>query len=123
MKFIVSILLTAFLGYVAPLYLPWWGFAFTSFIVALAIHQKPLQAFIAGFIALFLFWGIYAFVLDYNNQHLLSQKVAQILPVGSGIALIIITSFIGGLASGFAALTGSYARMVNKEKGKLTVNH
>lgn len=112
MKFIVSILLTAFLGFVAPLYLPWWGFAFTSFLVALAIGQKPAKAFIAGFIALFLFWGIYAFVIDYNNQHLLSQKVAQILHVGSSIVLIIITAFIGGLVSGFAALTGSYARRV-----------
>lgn len=110
MKFLVALFLTAFLGYVAPLYLPWWGFAITSFIVAVAIPQKPFKSFLAGFAALFLFWGIYALILDVNNDHLLSQKVALILPVGSGFALILITAFIGGLVSGLAALTGTYLR-------------
>lgn len=110
MKFIVALVLMAFLGYVAPLYLPWWGFAVTSFIVALAIPLPPFRSFIAGFLALFLFWGIYAFIIDSNNQHILSQKVALILPVGSTIALILLSALIGGLVSGFAALTGSYCR-------------
>jgi hypothetical protein len=110
MKFPVAVILTAFLGYVAPLYLPWWGFAITSFVVAVAIPQKPLKAFLSGFLALFLFWGIYALILDTKNDHLLSEKVAMILPVGSGFALILISALIGGLVSGFAALTGAYFR-------------
>ena len=110
MKFLVALILTAFLGYVAPLYLPWWGSAITSFIVAVAIPQIPLKSFLAGFLALFLFWGIYAFILDMNNEHLLSQKVAMILPVGSGFVLILISALIGGLISGFAALSGAYIR-------------
>lgn len=110
MKFFVALLLTAFLGYVAPLYLPWWGFSITSFIVAVAIPQKPIKAFLAGFLALFLFWGVYALILDIRNDHLLSQKVAMILPVGSGFALILITALVGGLVSGLAALTGAYLR-------------
>lgn len=111
MKFIVAILLSAFLGYVAPLYLPWWSFAITSFVVAIVIHQKGWKAFAAGFLALFLFWGIYAFLIDNANGHLLSVKIAQLLPLnGSYILLILITAFIGGIISGFAALTGSLLR-------------
>lgn len=113
MKFIVALLLTAFLGYVACLFLPWWGFAITSFIVAVAIVQKPGYAFLAGFIALLLLWGIFAFILDEANNHLLSQKVAQILPLqGSYIALILVAALVGGLVSGMAALTGSYLRRI-----------
>src|SRR3954467_8034814 len=111
MKFINALLLTALSGYLFPLFLPWWSFAITSFLIAVFIHQKPWKAFLAGFIALLLLWGIYAIVIDNANQHILSTKVAQILPFnGSFTALIIMTALIGGLLSGMAALTGSYLR-------------
>ncbi len=111
MKFFVALLLTALLGYAAPLYLPWWSFAVTSLIVALVVHQKPWKAFVSGFLGLFFLWAVYAFILDNANDHILSQKVAQILPLGgSYILLILISALIGALVSGFAALTGSYAR-------------
>ncbi|MGI8950493.1 MAG: hypothetical protein ACR2FN_02800 [Chitinophagaceae bacterium] len=114
MKFIVSVLLSAFLAYVICLFLPWWGFALTSFLVALAIPQKPWKALLAGFLALFLFWAIYAFMLDNANAHLLSKKVAAILPLGgSTIAILFLSAFIGGIISAFAALTGSYVMQKN----------
>ena len=110
MKFIVVLLLTALLGYAIPLYLTWWSFAVTSFIISLLIHQKALVAFIAGFLGLFLLWLFLTLIIDNANQHILSQKMARVLPLnGSSLALILITSLIGGLISGFASLTGSLA--------------
>jgi hypothetical protein len=44
----------------------------------LAIHQKPYKAFLAAFIALFLLWGIRAFLIDAANNHILSNKAAEI---------------------------------------------
>src|SRR3978361_1481775 len=109
MKFILALALTALLGFLLPIFLPWWSFAITSFLVAVFIHQKPGSSFLAGFVALLLLWGIYATIIDSANQHILSTKVAQILPFkGSYLALIITTAIIGGLLSGMAALTGSY---------------
>ena len=117
MKFIVALLLTALSGYLLPLFLPWWSFAISSFIVAIFIRQKPGKAFLAGFAALLLLWGIYAIILDNANQHILSTKVAYILPFhGSFVALVITTAVIGGLLSGMAALTGSY---LNRDLGGL----
>jgi hypothetical protein len=113
MKFITSVILTILLSYAIGLFttLPWWSFAITSLIVAMAIHQKPFKSFLAAFISLFLLWGILAWIIDSSNEHILSQKVAQILPLhGSSIALIIVTAVAGGLVAGFAALTGSYLR-------------
>jgi cbb3-type cytochrome oxidase subunit 1 len=113
MKFIVSVILTAFLAFAAGLYgdLPWWLFAITSLIVAIAIPQKPGKAFLSGFLALFLLWVLLAAMKDMPNHHLLSEKVAKVLPLGgSYVALILITGIVGGLVSGLAALTGSYAR-------------
>lgn len=111
MKFIVVVLLTALLGYAAPLYFSWWSFAVCSFVIALFIHQKPLVAFVATFLGLFLLWGIMAMLIDNANNHLLSQKIALVLPLnGSSILLILITALIGGLVSGFAGLSASFAR-------------
>src|ERR1700740_1415249 len=115
MKFIVVVLLTALLGYAAPLYFTWWSFAVCSFIIGLFIHQKPLFAFIATFVGLFLLWGIMAMIIDNANNHLLSQKIATLLPLnGSSALLILITALIGGLISGFAGLTASLTRKPNR---------
>lgn len=113
MKIIVAIVLTAFLAYVVGIYstLPWWLFAVTSFLVALAVNQKPGKSFLAGFLGLFLLWAVLAFMKDAANDHLLSAKVAQlILKSNSSIAIILVTGVVGGLVSGLAALTGSYLR-------------
>jgi len=113
MKFIVAIILTAFLSYAVGLFtiLPWYSFVFCALIVAVAVHQKPWKAFLSGFIALALLWAGLAFRIDNLNEHILSVKVATILPLqGSTLVLIIITGLIGGLVAGLGALTGSYLR-------------
>lgn len=113
MKIIIAILLTAFLAYVIGIYttLPWWSFAISSLIISIAIHQRPWKAFLSGFLGLFLLWAGMAFLKDLGNEHILSVKVAHILPLGgSSIVLIFVTGLVGGLVSGLAALTGSYLR-------------
>jgi hypothetical protein len=117
MKFLSAVILTALLAFATGLYglMPWWSFAITSLIVAMAIHQKAGRAFLSGFLGLFLLWTVLAFLKDSANEHLLSTKVAQILPLGgSYIVLILVTGVIGGLVSGLAALTGSYLRQTRK---------
>lgn len=113
MKFLSALLLTALLAFAAGLYgvLPWWSFAITSCVVAIAVHQKAGKAFLAGFAGLFLLWSILALIIDNANEHILATKVAKILPLGgSYLVLIVLTGIIGGLVSGLAALTGSYLR-------------
>ena len=81
-----------------------------SFLVAFIMKLSPWKSFLAGFLAIALVWLVQAMILDANNGHLLSHKVALLLPFnGSGTALLITTSVIGGLVSGMAAWTGSYA--------------
>lgn len=113
MKFVTAFFLTGFLGFVIGLFtnLPWWSFVFTSFLVAMAVHQKPGKAFISGFLGLFLLWGLLAILKDNANEHILSTKVAKLFPLGgSYLLLIFITAFIGGLVSGLAATSGSTFR-------------
>jgi hypothetical protein len=113
MKIFITILLSALLAYAAGIYgnLPWWSFAVTNLIVAVLIPQKPLVAFLTGAAGVGLLWMVLAILLDQGNDHILSTKVATILPLkGSYILLIVITSIVGGLVGGLASLTGSYMR-------------
>ncbi|HCL84818.1 MAG TPA: hypothetical protein DIC22_12630 [Chitinophagaceae bacterium] len=111
MKYILSILVTALLAFVSGLYLPWWGIAFAAFLVSAAIPQKPVYSFLSGFLGVFLLWEGLAWWIDNKNNGILSQKIANILPLGgSAVLLILITSIIGALVAGFAALAGSYLR-------------
>jgi len=111
MKFAIALIVTALLSFAAGLYMPWWSLALAAFAVAALIPQKPWLAWLSGFLALFLLWGGLALFIDIRNLHILSQKMAQLLPVGGSVALLILlTAFVGALVAGFAALTGSFLK-------------
>ncbi len=118
MKFITAIILTALTGFIAGIlsFSPWWGFAITSFLVALLVHQKGGKAFLSGFLGIFLLWAGLAWWMDMKNNGILSHKIAQILPLnGNSLLLILITGVVGGLVAGFAAMSGSYLRASSKK--------
>jgi hypothetical protein len=111
MKFFISILLIALLGFVSGIFLPWWGIALGAFLVSALIPQRPGIAFVSGFVAIFLLWGSMAFTIDMANGSILSSKIAQILPLGgSPWLLILVTALVGALVGGSAALSGSYLK-------------
>lgn len=112
-KIPVTILLSAIACFAIGIYgaLPWWSFVVTNFIIALAIPQKPLVSFLTGALGVGAIWEGLATGIDMANNHLLSSKVAQILPLnGSYVLLIVITALIGFLLGGMASLTAAYLR-------------
>ncbi len=111
MKFLVAIIVTALLAFISGLFLPWWGMAITSLLVAVLVHQKAGKAFFAGFLGVFLLWAGLAWWIDMKNNGILSKKIASILPLGGNvILLILVTGFVGGLVAGMAAMSGSFLR-------------
>ena len=112
-KFLMATIVSALLAYAIGIYgnLPWWSFVISNFIIAIAIDQKPLKAFISGALGVGLLWLSLALMIDQQNGHLLSTKVANILPLkGSTSALIAITAFVGFILGGLSSLSGSYVR-------------
>ena len=111
MKFLASVLLMVVLSFLAGIYFPWWSIACVALLVILLIPQKPLSAFFAGFIALFILWSFLSVYISMKNEHLLAHKISMIiLKVDSPGALILLTGLIGALIAGFAALAGSFLR-------------
>ena len=118
MKFLIAIILTALLSFIAGIYIPlWWFFAVVALLVALLVHQKAGKAFFAGFLGLFILWFVLTFWIDSANGGVLSVKIASLLPLGgSKWLLMIVTAVIGGLIAGFAAMSGSYLRTSPKKE-------
>ncbi len=111
MRFLLAVILTALLSFIAGIYLPWWSIAIVAFLMALLIPQSLGKSFLAGFTGIFLAWAIVALWIDTKNENLLSQKIAQLFPLGgSGVLLILITALVGALVGGFAAISGSSLR-------------
>jgi len=83
MKFITTLFLAALMAYAIGIYsaLPWWSFAVTNLIVAIAIPQKPLISFVSGALAIGLLWACLSMIIDQSNHHILATKVATILPI------------------------------------------
>ena len=115
MKFLTATILTALLGFISGLFLPWWGIAITSLLVAILVHQRGWKAFLSGFLGLFLLWAALAWWIDMKNNGILSAKIAAVLPLGGNpVLLILVTGLVGGLVAGFAAMSGSFLRASNK---------
>lgn len=112
-KIPVSIALVALTTFALGIYgvLPWWSFVVSNFIIAIAIPQKPIVSFLTGALGVGAIWAGLSVGIDAANNHILSTKVAQILPLGgSYVKLILLTTFIGFLLGGLASLTGSFVR-------------
>jgi hypothetical protein len=110
MRFLLSILLTAVLAFVAGMYLEWWSIAIVAFLVALLLPQGLGRSFLAGFLGIFLLWGVLSLWIDIKNDSLLSNKMAGLFGLPSGILLVLITALVGALVGGFAAMSGSSLR-------------
>jgi hypothetical protein len=108
MRFILAILLTAVLSFLAGLFLPWWNIAIIAFLVDLLIPQTIDRSFVSGLLGIFLLWTILTSWIDIKNNSILSHRISELFKLGgSSILLILVTALIGGLVGGFAAMAGS----------------
>jgi hypothetical protein len=111
MRFLAATILILLFSFIAGLFLPWWSIAIVAFLVALLIPQTIGKSFLAGFLGVFLLWGLLALWIDIKNDSVLSKKIAQLFSLGSAsFLLLLITAIFGALVAGFAAMSGGSLR-------------
>ncbi|WPQ60934.1 hypothetical protein SIO70_21495 [Chitinophaga sancti] len=111
MKSFPRFILIVILSYLGGLFLAWWTVAIAAFIVAVIIPLPPLRSFMNGFIAVFLLWLALALLADVRNDHILANRMSElILKVKSPILIGVVSAFIGGLTAGLGSLSGSFLR-------------
>ena len=109
MRFLLSFLIIALLGYIAGEYLPWWSIAICCFVISAAIRQSPARSFSAGFIALLLLWGGLSLWISSQNDHILAKKMSAIIfKSPNEWILVLVTALIGALVAGFSAWSASF---------------
>jgi hypothetical protein len=109
-KMIKNIILLVVLVLASSYFLPWWSTAIVAFLWGLILNPDLKQGALILFFTLFAIWIGVALYLNFNNNALLSQKMAEILKVGSSWVLIFITGIIGGLVGLLPGMAGIFLR-------------
>ncbi|MGN6640875.1 MAG: hypothetical protein ACTHJ8_18340 [Mucilaginibacter sp.] len=110
MLFLLILILTFICGY----FLPWWFAAVIAFGTAFFMAKKPGMTFLTGFAAVFVAWAISALIKTIPNDNMLAGMVAHLFQLPNWILLLLVTSVIGGLVGGMAALSGVLFRKAIK---------
>lgn len=119
MKFIIRILAIGALTYFISPFTEWWFGMIAAFFIGFLLPSSALNAFIAGFLGVGLVWLGHSWSLDVSNASSFSTKVSEILKMGDSFIVVISTGVVGGIAGGFASITGSnFRNLFAKEKKK-----
>lgn len=112
-KIFLNFFATIILAFLLSQFLPWWSVMIAAFFAAFAIALKKSAVFFVPFLAISLFWIVYAFVLSSANGFILAKKIAVLFPFGgNAYLLILVTGVIGGVAAGVSAVFGKQCRVL-----------
>ena len=104
-----------FIAFILQLFLPWWITGIIAFALAIWQAKSGKHAFGSGFGAIFLLWMVISLWQSLPNENILAQRVSQLLMLPNWsfawVFVVLITSIIGGLVAGFAALSGFLVRI------------
>jgi hypothetical protein len=85
-------------------------------ITSAILGGKGFASFLSGGIGMGLAWLGQTIYLSYQTGSPLPDQMAEIVGLGSGVALSAITGVIGFLLGGFSAFTGSLFRKLFEKK-------
>jgi len=104
---VTVIILVFVMGYLFE----WWTVAIASFIGGAILGKSSGETFVKGMVAVIIVWLLMVCYYHFSTQGILSNKIAQILPVGGNVTvLIVVTVLIGGIVGGWAAMSGFLVR-------------
>jgi hypothetical protein len=112
MKFFAQLLITIVVCFALQYFLPWWTMALGSFVISYFFGNSGLKSFGAGLLGVGLLWFAMAYYIDITTASILTDKVGKLLPLN----VFLLTSLVGGLVGGFAALTGALLKSKSKVK-------
>lgn len=107
--------MTIIIALILSPFLPWWSVMVAGFIAALFFSLKKSAVFFVPFLAIYMFWAVYAFIMSSSNDFTLAKKISVLFSLGGNpYVLILVTGVIGGFAAGVAALLGKQCSVLVK---------
>ena len=110
MRLLISIVLIAFLSAISEYVFPWWTIALVAFLVTVFANLSSGKSFLAGFTGVLLLWLAVALVIDFRNDHILSQRMAELFGLAHSSLFIVVAALVGGLVGGLAGGSGAVVR-------------
>ncbi len=99
------------LAFIMGYFFEWWTVAIAAFIGGAIFGKSSGETFGKGMTAVTTLWLLMVWYHHFSTQGILSNKIAQILPVGGNVGVLIAaTVLIGGLVGGWGAMSGYLVR-------------
>jgi hypothetical protein len=92
------------------LFLPWWISGLLCFSMALGWNQTRHQAFLEAGGSQALLWLVYALYQDYNNDHILAPRMAELFSLPYGWMMPWLSAILVFITSGLAGYAGTRVR-------------
>ena len=87
-----------------------------ALISAYLIPLKRAAVFFVPFLAIFLFWAVYCYMLSSANDFTLAKKISKLLMIGGNPYLLILAiGVIGGIAAGISGVLGKQLATFGKK--------
>ncbi len=93
----------------------WWLAALDSFIASFFFSKSAQSAFLSGFLAVALVWLGQLFFINFQNESLLLNKIADIIRLSPNL-IMVIAVLIGGLSGGVGALCAYNLKAIWKKE-------
>ena len=99
------------LAFIMGYFFEWWTVEIAAFIGGAIFGKASGETFAKGATAVTTLWLLMVWYHHFSTQGILSNKIAQILPVGGNVGVLIAaTVLIGGLVGGWGAMSGFLVR-------------
>ncbi|GGM72583.1 hypothetical protein GCM10010967_00050 [Dyadobacter beijingensis] len=108
----MNFLIVAILSAILQIFTPWWVIAIVPFVILLWRPATSPGAFWTGFGGIAVPWLIYGYYQHFISDGALSDRVAKIFMLPSGLLLLLVTAMISGLVGGFSGLSGYWVRQI-----------
>ena len=103
-------LIILIVSFLLQLFAPWWVVVFISFITCAVLAKTGKSALWHPFLAILLLWAGMALWKSVPNEHLLANRVADMLMVKSWILILCLTAILGGFVAAISGFCGYHFR-------------
>lgn len=94
------------------LFLPWWVIAVVPFAVCAWRSHHPGTAYAVSLAAVSTVWVAYATFIHTTTQGSMSNRMAELFSLPSGLSLMFAVTLLSGIVAGFAGMAGYYVRQL-----------
>jgi hypothetical protein len=88
------------------LFLPWWIMVIISFVACAILGKTSRQSIWAPFFAILILWTAVALFKTLRNDHILLDRIAEMLALTSGWLVMLVTVILGSFVAAIAGFCG-----------------